>query len=232
MIKTKLVQILLAPGHIDNPFSFGGGLRHGGLGLLAVAALKPIMSFDYMGAAEFECGALPRVFGVIAQNADDYEGFEIKIPVTQIRDPYDLKAPKIKKSQVGKKPKKGATPVEEKAVYVFCKRLDHEEVERRIRFLAANEFDRDRKIFDLKCGTRFVQALIPKEEWHSKPRGWFELDNAFMFFVDKDMFDKTVKMLKEGIDETPEVLAAVEKEKQLKAELEVTNATTVGIGDK
>jgi len=44
---------------LDNPFSFGGGLKNGGLTTKALDLLRDIFSFDYMGAAEFEFGAVP-----------------------------------------------------------------------------------------------------------------------------------------------------------------------------
>jgi hypothetical protein len=60
MIKQSwLIQRLLAPSKTDNPFSFGGGYKNGGLTEETMALLRPIFSFDYMGAAEFEFGRLP-----------------------------------------------------------------------------------------------------------------------------------------------------------------------------
>lgn len=54
-----LVQRLNAPqGHL-NPFCFGGGKINGGLSKEAVEIIKRIFSFEYMGAAEFEWGAVP-----------------------------------------------------------------------------------------------------------------------------------------------------------------------------
>jgi hypothetical protein len=44
---------------LDNAFSFGGGLKNGGLTTKALDLLRDIFSFDYMCAAEFEFGAVP-----------------------------------------------------------------------------------------------------------------------------------------------------------------------------
>jgi hypothetical protein len=49
-------------------FSFGGGLLHGGLSPSAMDMLKNIFSFDYMGSAEFEWGAVPEAFIFLAKN--------------------------------------------------------------------------------------------------------------------------------------------------------------------
>ena len=53
------VQRLKKPTGAVNPFSFGGGLINGGLHPAAIEMLKNVFSFDYMGAAEFEWGAVP-----------------------------------------------------------------------------------------------------------------------------------------------------------------------------
>lgn len=68
-----LVQRLEKPhGHI-NPFSFGGGYKNGGLSDEAMNILKNIFSFDYMGSAEFEWGAVPKAFAELAKLVTDLE---------------------------------------------------------------------------------------------------------------------------------------------------------------
>lgn len=54
-----LIQRLDAPKGYDNPFSFGGGKINGGINQEAFNVIKKIWSFDYMGSAEFEWGAVP-----------------------------------------------------------------------------------------------------------------------------------------------------------------------------
>ena len=65
-----LIQRLKAPYPKDSPlsnfgnaFSFGGGYVNGGLSNEAMEYISDVFSFDYMGAAEFEFGALPEAFG-------------------------------------------------------------------------------------------------------------------------------------------------------------------------
>jgi hypothetical protein len=53
-----------------NIFSFGGGFKNGGLSKQAMDIFKELFRFDYMGAAEFEFGAVPKAFQAIAQNAE------------------------------------------------------------------------------------------------------------------------------------------------------------------
>lgn len=69
MDRSYLIQRLLKPVGRFNPFSFGGGLRNGGLSAEAVELLEGIFSFDYMGSAEFEWGAVPTALQFVAEEA-------------------------------------------------------------------------------------------------------------------------------------------------------------------
>lgn len=82
--RTYLVQRLNEPmgglfGMKDNPFSFGGGLVNGGLSKEFMDLVRPIFSFDYMGSAEFEFGAVPKSFQYIANNIKNYNTHELMI---------------------------------------------------------------------------------------------------------------------------------------------------------
>jgi hypothetical protein len=64
--RTRLIQRLKAPKGF-NPFgSFGGGYVNGGLTDEAMEFLNKLWSFAYMGAAEFEWGAVPEALNKIA----------------------------------------------------------------------------------------------------------------------------------------------------------------------
>lgn len=62
-----LIQRLKRPIGTTNPFSFGGGRVNGGLSPEASSILKSIVRFDYMGAAEFEWGAVPQALNSLAK---------------------------------------------------------------------------------------------------------------------------------------------------------------------
>lgn len=68
MKRVWLVQRLQEPidTGVANPFTFGGGLANGGISPVAMGLLSAMFSFDYMGAAEFEFGAVPRAFQALA----------------------------------------------------------------------------------------------------------------------------------------------------------------------
>lgn len=86
-VKTRnyLIQRLLPPAKKDhpfsgwnNPFAFGGGYRNGGLSEEAVNLIEDIFTCDYMGAAEYEFGALPKSLEYIAKNAKDFVSSDVK----------------------------------------------------------------------------------------------------------------------------------------------------------
>jgi hypothetical protein len=74
-------------------------------------------------------------------------------------------------------------------VYYICPKSYEEEVKDRILKLKKDEYQ-----FRLKehCG---LQAWFEDNNKYSKRTlGWIELDNGFMFFVDKNMFEKTCNL--------------------------------------
>lgn len=157
---TYLVQRLNQPnkGNFDNPFSFGGGLKNGGLSDEAMKLLRPIFSFDYMGSAEFEFGAIPECFQQIAKNIKQYSAHEIVI--------------------------------NKMSIYIICNDSEKELIDERIKELAKDK---------IRCKewTAFNQALglnkYSKKE-DCRTFGWLELDNEFLFFVDKEMAHKTANL--------------------------------------
>lgn len=54
----------------DNPFNFGGGYKNGGLSDEAMDLLRDIWAFRYMGASEYEWGAVPEALSKIAGYAN------------------------------------------------------------------------------------------------------------------------------------------------------------------
>ena len=76
MKRTYLIQRLHTPHQfgrggetMDNVFTFGGGIKNGGLSDEAMDLLGDIWAFDYMGSAEFEWGAVPQALSFIAEQA-------------------------------------------------------------------------------------------------------------------------------------------------------------------
>mgnify|MGYP006283653309 CR=1 FL=1 len=175
MKQSYLVQRLRDPhpGHEKNLFTFGGGLKNGGLSDEAMDLIKGIFSFDYMGAAEFEFGALPKALNSIADNIKDYTTWSATI-----------------KAKSGKSEKKGL-------VYVISKKDWKPEILRRLKAWA-KEFSRE---YPTKEAVMLNTAITKTYGYGGKEiaefmltKGWIELDNGYMFFTDKEMFEKTKKL--------------------------------------
>lgn len=161
----------------DNPFSFGGGLRNGGLSEETMDLLRNIFSFDYMGAAEFEFGAVPEALRKIVNNINDYITMSFTLPYSQVKPSWRDKSEKA--------------PEGEATIYVICKKDDVGEVRVRIQHFAAGT-----EGIRLKELTLLSNVLRPSAEWDigESLGGWFELDNGFFFFTDKVMWEKTATL--------------------------------------
>ena len=139
----------------------------------AWAMLRPIFSFDYMGAAEFEFGAVPKALSAMVEHRAEMEPFELTIPRKQIekrirRVPYNSKKPVPERT-------------EDALVYVFCRRDHREAVSAVILKDAAGELR-------LKEPSMLAEALDPINDFDSRTVGWLELDNGFFFSTDPTMF--------------------------------------------
>jgi len=69
MKHSYLIQRLRRPHDSVNPFSFGAGGPYGGFNPEALAIVSKVWCFDYMGAAQFEQGAVPEALERIVQYA-------------------------------------------------------------------------------------------------------------------------------------------------------------------
>jgi len=170
--RTYLVQRLKTPykGNVDNPFNFGSGLLRGGMTEKGYHVLNQIFTFDYMGSAEFEFGAVPKAIDAIAKGFAEGNGTTGQIVIDGV-------------------------PV----YYLTHKNVEKETV-KRIEDLAKDPYITKIR---LKEWTGFGDAISARtgkkeDEYAMEWIGWIELDNCFMFFVDKEAFEK-VKMMVEGL---------------------------------
>lgn len=179
MKSTWLVQRLQKPvcyanskfAGLENVFSFGGGLKNGGLSDEAMKLFRDIFRFDYMGSAEYEFGAVPEAFQKIVKNLSDTVSFDIDVK-------YKCKDWKNKKELS-----------ETKKIYVICHKDWKEEVTNRINQWAKEDYTKTKEQIRLN-------SALAEHEYSKDIIGWLELDNGFIFFSDKEAFDK-FKMLLE-----------------------------------
>lgn len=185
MRSSYLVQRLKRPTKRPNPFAFGGGYLHGGLTEEAAEMVYQIMSFDYMGSAEFEFGALPEAFRRMAQQQLDVR--IIEIAEDDVAPPPSYRTP--------------IEPIEDHTydgtLVLIGAKDDLDEIETRIRTWATEPFNPK-----LKESTRLASALRPSNRWDIEIVGWFELDNGFMFFTDREMADNVTQAFGIAPDDT------------------------------
>jgi hypothetical protein len=174
MKSTYLVQRLQKahPRGDDGVFTFGGGLRKGGFNDKAWETLNKIFRFDYMGSSEFEFGEVPKALDHIIGYVERGDGAigELKVHRTPI--------------------------------YYICSKYQEEEVKVRIKELATipRKFRTKESVYlDEAIAARVPANIVPEKKdkyaYFMQYVGWLELDNNFIFFIDKEVFDNLVMML-------------------------------------
>lgn len=173
---------------------FGEGM---GLGLSDKARelLRDVCRFDYMGAAEFEFGAIPRTLGSMASSKLSAMVFTLEkkdISPGKWREyrHWVLRQTEIKKAKAeGKKPpraKKMVVPdAKDTPFYILCPEGLEEYVKEVIVKCAKNEqclkeYSGVSDVLDPEPDGRFADNLC----------GWLEINHGFLFFTDREMFDK------------------------------------------
>ena len=164
---------------VDNPFSFGGGgYKNGGLSDTAMDALRGIWEFDYMGAAEFEFGSVPKALHAIARMAEAKELAQFQVPVETKNNcrPFG----------------KDAIPgVVKGVVWGLCHKEAVDGVCARIKGWAFEEYGKDAPRTKERVG---LERALREPTSPYRSVGWLELDNGFIFFVDHQMFEKTAEL--------------------------------------
>lgn len=183
---------------IGSSLSFGGGLLHGGFSKEGWEFIHQIMEFDYMGASEFEWGAVPEAFIAIIKMAKAHELTSFTMEVERCKylsrklepgENYRLVFKDVTLANGNRRRKavkvKGPPPGEMAKIHVICRKTQQEEVKTFIlKDLESDGFGCDR----MKEPTRLRSAVDPVQEWDGRNVGWIELANPFMFFVDDEMF--------------------------------------------
>ena len=161
MKKSYLIQRLKFPfpDNSINPFSFGGGIKNGGMNKEFMKEISKILRFDQMGAAEFEYGAVPESFDRIIQNINNY-----KIGTCII--PYYYRTFGKNEEKIGNK-----------RVYYLCKIKDEQEIKERLKNWAIEDTY-------LKEDMGLNRSLAGTVDCS----GWFDIENDFMFFSDEKMW--------------------------------------------
>ena len=168
-----LIQRLKKPFDSDsaaaNPFSFGGGYRNGGLSDEAMELFRGVFCFDYMGAAEFEFGAVPEALQQIVKHAESGDLVCQTINVDGDKDQYGL--------------------------WVLAPKDWVDEIQSRVQSWLRPWVDRPRMKEQpmLDCTLDWDPEEDPNREVHLA-FGWLELDNGWFVFVDREMAEKVATL--------------------------------------
>ncbi len=174
----------------DNPFAFGGGLRNGGLSPVAMGYLRSTFSFDYMGAAEFEFGAVPKALQGLAADAGQLVASVMPVDLVDV--------PRHWRDKTEGEPSGRAT------IYLLCRRDHLDEVTGRVQEWATGRGSR------LKESTNLTSVLRPDPSGGYVPEtcGWLELDNGFFFFTEIEMWRRTCELFGVQADQAVSVTNA------------------------
>lgn len=199
--RTRLIQRLTKPRRThpafgkDNPWSFGGGYKNGGLSADAMTLLRPCFGFDYMGSAEYEFGAVPEGLQKVARLAD--EGY------------LGARTTTVDLSTIDPGWEKDAKPGEgEATVYLLCDLRAEQEIVQRIQWIAMEGKKNPHPEWGTGAYLVFKeQALFGKtllgRPYMEHNGGWLELDNGFMFFSDQLMWQRTAAVFgQETVEES------------------------------
>ena len=160
------------PKFSDNPFAFGGGVKNGGLSDEAYNLLKGIWRYDYMGSAEFEFGALPKSLQAITKNIKKYVTGQLEV----VGKFHCYKAGKV---------------IEDKAtVYYFC----NEEDEAYVREWIPKFADGVKNTYSTKEHIGLAESIC-KDEYYTDKVGWHDIENHYLFFTEKEMFNKFCRLM-------------------------------------
>jgi len=162
---------------LANAFSFGGGLINGGLSKDAMKLINDIWRFDYMGSAEFEFGAVPKSLHQMGEYAIKSNLTAFEFEVTGKISDYSYKFEKDRKRDVENKVTK--------TVYVIC----HKDYVDEIKTFISNMADGTKRIYQTKENVGFSSNICGMEYCVDNV-GWHDIDNHYLFFTDKEMFDK------------------------------------------
>lgn len=163
-------RLLLAYG----AFSFGGGLKNGGLSDEAMGLLSGIFSFDYMGAAEFEYGAVPTALGYMVEYRN--EGKLVR----------------------------GTIPTASGDVYLIAHEDHFAAAADNIEYWAEFGDYGPGAPGMLKCPTLLKKALVePRSDYEERfgTRGGLELGCGYFYTIDEEMYSKMMELFEMAPEE-------------------------------
>ena len=206
MLSTWLIQRLKLPPQSELAAKASRVFSGAGIGLSSDAwtLLQQIFDIDYMGAAEYEFGSLPRSWQAFVADRTSLVAFTQTLarkdiapnPEWQWRGREARRRVLAAAKAAGKKPPRARAGAYVSSmrnvsvfasVYVICRLDQQSDVKDRIAALAADELR-------VRDSIHFISALDPLTDRDHEVCGWYELDNGFFFFTNKMMWQKTARL--------------------------------------
>ena len=194
---TYLVQRLKMPGYgqkAENAEAeFKKGLFVDGekLSSEAMSVFKSLWIWDFMGAAEFEFGSIPKSLRVLARS--DFSIWEVSVPLSSLTKPHLWGKQKYKTR-------------EEQEIFFHV--VGPAEYKEEINGVILEVCKGKR----LKERSYISDTIWIDSDYRDEVRGWFEIDNGFFFFLDQNIAEETYRILDEAKH-------GVKSKKQLKKEM-------------
>lgn len=186
--------------------AFGGGMLQ--LREEAWEVLQSVVDIHYMGAAEYEFGALPRCLGAMVEDRERMKLWDFVIEGKKVKPDWwrkdavqSLRRAEIAKAkQAGEKPKRmspkhrreleakaGVKPIEDRQIFVIAAQPE-EQVKKLI-------FDVGTEQFRVKGSPGF--DLDPNPRWQERNPGigWLDLDNQICWFLEREVRDSFAEIL-------------------------------------
>jgi len=186
--------------------AFGGGMLQ--LREEAWEVLQSVVDIHYMGAAEYEFGALPKCLSAMVEGREHLKLWDFTIKGKDVKPDWwrksavqGLRRDEIQKAKkAGEKPKRmspkhrrelevkaGVVPIEDRQIFVIAAQ-PQEQVEKLI-------FDVGTHQFRIKGEPSF--DLDPNPKWAPrKPAvGWLDLDNQICWFLQREVRDSFAEIL-------------------------------------
>ena len=187
-----------------NSLSFGGGYKNGGLSDEALKLFSQFIQFDYMGAAEFEYGAVPKAFKAMTQPGSELTASRHAVSGPRYVGFFDLKGSPDERRQEKARREQEIRTAE---IFILSPKRLLPHVEEIIDQLARLGNDRG----ELQETADFPRAAFgdPKSDRYLNTVGWLELDNGFMFFTDRTMFEACARIF--GVEVSADLFQEKEK---------------------
>jgi hypothetical protein len=172
----------------------GGGLR---LSDEARGLFRYVTSWDYMGSAEFEFGALPKALGKMAKSELVVDKFVLEAKHIKRNWWHESRARDARRAEIkaakdaGKEPPRAKPTklpeLKDPTFYILCVKGWEDYTKALITNLAKDTQT-------LKDSSNMTDVLDPTSSYAADLQGWLDIDNGIFFFIDKIMFERVCRI--------------------------------------